>query len=265
MRRQLDLCIPLCLCLSIACQQAPRPRAEIRHPQALPAMARCVQGFAELARSSVRPEDMSAILAEACAGLFVEPGCSRAWKDLAPQPPDQRSAALIAACREAYCPLLSGPRPALCDAEIPDGHTERLLVWTQLLWAILRHDLGPDRAAELYASLVVYAILLEPIAVHTEPIALPAVPEPRAITLQVAVEQGSLHISLPGPGRTWSMTTQPEQPELEPLVEFLRGLPDRPDRAVIMASRDCSYRVVVAVMDALQRAGISQLALSAQP
>ena len=76
-----------------------------------------------------------------CSDLF--PGCAAAWTGMASAPPAPGQP--FASCRDAYCPSLTGDRPALCDGRAigTDAAPDEL---GKLLGAILVHEHHADAA-----------------------------------------------------------------------------------------------------------------------
>jgi len=92
-----------------------------------------------------------AVAAAACAPLFHEAACRDAQLHFDDPAPAERAAAVLEACKRAYCGKLGAPLPRACDASQPppgDG-LETFTVWDDLRRAILRHDIGDAEAARL--------------------------------------------------------------------------------------------------------------------
>ena len=87
-------------------------------------------------------------VSRACADLFRDAACRRAWGTAAEQPTYSRAAYLIDACRLAYCPSLK-PRPSLCAGELTPARM--LTEAAELVRAALAHDHGPAFAASMAA------------------------------------------------------------------------------------------------------------------
>ncbi len=91
--------------------------------------------------------ERGASVANACAALYTESGCrdayAQAWaKDTDPA---RRSSIVCEGCRDAYCPHLSDPKPALCAQHDPNLATAAT-TWPAFTRVVLVRDLGSKRA-----------------------------------------------------------------------------------------------------------------------
>src|SRR2546426_716567 len=79
-------------------------------------LARCIPAMVQSANED-DPYRAGKSVADACAPLYSEPGCRKGWADAWAEgtDPSQRIRVLTNACRDAYCPKLPEPKPALCD------------------------------------------------------------------------------------------------------------------------------------------------------
>ena len=113
---------------------------------ASPEAAACVMAAV---RAPLLPvSERFAVVSQACAGLFLDATCRRAWDTAASQPTYGRAAYIIDGCRAAYCPVLT-PRPSLCAGELTPSRM--LAEAAPLVQAALAHDHGPDFAAWMAA------------------------------------------------------------------------------------------------------------------
>jgi hypothetical protein len=91
----------------------------------------------------------AALLASAMSDLYAEPRCREAWRDFG-VPPTERVQMIQSRCTEAYCPLLSEPRPEMCNVKSGDlPREDRNRLWAELQARILERDLGHEGAVTL--------------------------------------------------------------------------------------------------------------------
>jgi hypothetical protein len=148
-------------------------------------MEKCRAGLLEAAKAE--PGSRSVVLSSACADLYVEPGCRNAWVHAGHVDPAARINRLIVACRDAYCPKLSQPKPALCAMNLgPEANAatrqERWSHWPELQAAIFARDLGPDYATDLAR---IFAGLTNPISLN---VPVNVTPEPSRDELGLIIE-----------------------------------------------------------------------------
>src|SRR5262249_32295720 len=87
-----------------------------------------------------------------CAPVFRAEPCRLAHQHYLETPVHERVRMLVESCRDAYCPSLPEPRPALCTRTllgVPLHETGML--WDELRRAILQRDLGPEAKVVLDA------------------------------------------------------------------------------------------------------------------
>jgi hypothetical protein len=116
------------------------------------AVEQCVD--AVQATETVEPYARGRRIADACGALYAEGGCrhaySRAWAKHTS--PVDRIKIASEGCRDAYCPRLPMPKPALCDEAqitlITTGTT-----WRDFVRVVLTRDLGAVRADRVFAAM----------------------------------------------------------------------------------------------------------------
>ena len=93
------------------------------------------------AGTSPTPSITAGAIARVCSPLYALAACRTAHEHFDDTALPERAHALVRSCQDAYCPLLSQPKPALC-ARMPSNASEMAAMWDELNEAILRHDLG---------------------------------------------------------------------------------------------------------------------------
>jgi hypothetical protein len=78
-----------------------------------------------------------------CAPVYKAEPCRDVHLRYQETPVPDRVRVLTDACRDAYCPLLPEPRPALCTRRAA-SFSETTVLWRELDKAILQRDLGPE-------------------------------------------------------------------------------------------------------------------------
>jgi hypothetical protein len=116
----------------------------------LGSVLRCQQSVARLARGASAADANE--VARACADLYGEPACAQAMRN-PPADPSTRAATIARACRDAYCPRLAEPRPALCQRSELPVPTQLLTEHGELMRRALAFELGvsPELLAPLFA------------------------------------------------------------------------------------------------------------------
>jgi hypothetical protein len=225
------------------------------------AVQACLAGLAGM--HAQPPEERSTFLATACQGVFREPGCRQAWARLGKVSPEARSLSLLESCRQAYCPRLPEPRPALCAMQPPPTDVEaRAAAWRELLSVILAHDLGPARAARLQVGLSllssayeVYAVRL-PVAQAQPPAGSSLLVRVGPERVQVSVVQGDRVV------RTLALPAQPGAADFARAREAFRAAGGEPLQAVLSVAPELPYSRVVELMDGLRAVGFSEIVFS---
>lgn len=105
----------------------------------------CAKGVAEARAMTPSTEGPSraAIVAKACAPLYTEPRCRQAHEKFDLPHPAERARTLAEACRDAYCPKLSEPKPALCAGDRwPMKPSDLAHAWSEFVPLVLAADHG---------------------------------------------------------------------------------------------------------------------------
>jgi len=117
------------------------------------ALERCQKARAEaVAQLEAPTSDVSSAssrLAPACADLYTERACGDAFRGAAQVPVTERAASIARACRDAYCPRLTAPKPRLCAEATLPAPSELASQWSELSQRILslELDMSPDAVA----------------------------------------------------------------------------------------------------------------------
>ncbi|HOX47446.1 MAG TPA: hypothetical protein PK668_27880 [Myxococcota bacterium] len=259
MRPAIGAILGVGLCLAAgpwACAQREVP-VEVQEQ----AVAGCLAGLAAV--SAQPPEERSTFLAAACQGVFREPGCRQAWARLGQVSPEARATSLVEACRQAYCPLLSEPRPGLCTAQaVPDAVEARAEVWRELLSAILQRDLGAQRAARLQVGMALLSSAYEVYSVRL-PEARVQLPEGPRLLVRVGPERILVSVVRDeAVVRNLELPARPGAADLARAREAVRAAGGEPGQAVLSVAPELPYARVVELMDSLREAGFTDLVLS---
>jgi hypothetical protein len=211
------------------------------------------------------PPDVRAThLAHACAGLFREAECRRAWLEFDRVAPEARAQSLMRACRQAYCPWLT-PRPAACQVE-PDGleADQRLASWYELVARILERDLGRRRAERLRVDLALALVAFDAVEVagpgagaRGQAVEARLVFEPTAAGARAWVVHGERR-SAP-----LELSARPGLEELGPALDTLANLGVRQPEVELRLAPDLPYVRVIELMEALRAVGLERIMLSA--
>lgn len=233
---------------ALGCAHAPKT------PPADPG-ARIERCRATLAASVGAPAgQIASIYATSCADLYAAPACAAAWRAWPTVAIEARVATVALACREASCPDLPAPRPALCDAPDPDAAAIRA-GWPALHRAILAHDLDMDPAAvdKFQADL---ALLVTP------PTGPARAPGPVASQPDLVIDAGGVIIPFPG---GFTMLNAPFDPAnlRARLTEHLSDC--RQKTFVIAVPPDVNSDVLQPVLTVLQEAGCDKVRMEIQP
>lgn len=112
----------------------------------------CIEATAA-ARNRNPGENRAASVARSCAPLFLDPECRKAHEKFDLMPPSERAKTLALVCRNAYCPVLKPPLPALCDG-LPDPEDRAAVAkaWSDFVPIVLAHDHG-TKADDVIAAL----------------------------------------------------------------------------------------------------------------
>lgn len=222
------------------------------------AIQRCQEAMARVGAAG-DPRRMFQAYVEGCRELHRDRGCREAWAQAAAGPPEARLITVAEGCRRASCPGLPPPKPRLCDTDPTRlDAAARAEAFAELNAAILARDLGLAPDSPVVAQL---ARLFRP-AHATLPTAPDAGPPARDATVHLRLEGDRVRVRYP-PHLEITVPVTAGRDELVPLEAALRR--HGGDGLVIATGADVPYAVVVAVMDAAQRAGIHRLALATEP
>jgi biopolymer transport protein ExbD len=223
------------------------------------ALARCSGAYARFA--AAEPEhagEATGDIAVSCADLYSESACAEAFRRWRVTPVESRAGAVVAACRDAYCPLLSHPRPSLCARTDLPAPSELAGPWQELHARILSRELGTS--VEAISSLTRFptgratSIRLdvpEPTSAAASPI-ITIRPEP----------SGGARVSLDG-GPSIRVSASAGAREMQPIVQALKLKGVGPSaRVVLAADRQVTFSQVIALVDALRQSGIRDIAFA---
>jgi len=249
-------------------------RAPTEHPSALalieskaPALRRC-NDAREKARAAVETgvacDQAFAGVATACTELYTESGCAHAFRTAATLPMEARAVSIALACRDAYCPKLALPKPALCAPDEIRSALQMLAMWPELDARILSFELN------------VSVEEVERLVPRTTPVV--DVKQSNTVLPTLSAETGSatsiltvsLRVDANGRARTW---VDGEPPEMLPVqidvAAFATVAAKAKKRAaaqvVIAVDKRATHSQVVALIDALMNEGISNVAMQLVP
>jgi len=214
-----------------------------------------------------RPENRTALFAEACADLFGQPMCREAIRMSPVARPEQRALMIAVACQHAYCPELSEPLPTLCERE-PNELTPHEISsnWAPFLEGMLARELGERPVEDLAERLSgLFALLLfEPVTIEVEP-PQPA-PSPRSPTLVVrlTINGNEYRIEAELPGEVfgpWDLPLRPDQGDFSGLLEAAMRACNG-CAAEIHVEPSIDYELVIHLMDALREGGVEEITLA---
>jgi hypothetical protein len=220
----------------------------------LAAVERCRQGYANIDPAS---RSVAADLARACADIYREPACAEGMRH-PPKEPERFAGAIASACREAYCPHLPAPRPALCTSAALPPPTEMLAQWGVLQQHILAYELGADPK--------LLAPLFQPVtvAMKRDP---PSAPDAAHVTVRVYAKPEGV-----GRARVWidggkSLVVLTDEPDgaLAALARAARDGAPSDANLVLSIDKNLPHGVVMALIDAFKREGFHKFALSVKP
>jgi len=204
-------------------------------------------------------------IATACTDLYTEPGCANAFRASATLPLEEQAASIALACRDAYCPKLEPPMPILCALDEIRSQSQMLAMWPELDTRIL--------AFELNVSVEEVERLISRLA---PPVA--DVKQTNTAISTLSTETGSatsfltvsLRVDANGRARTW---VDGEPPEMLPVQIDIGAFASVAAKAkkraaaqvVIAVDNRATYSQVGALIDALNKEGISNVAMQLVP
>lgn len=216
------------------------------------ALSECANAYAAFAGTAAEHRASAAAnIAESCADLYSRSACSQAMKRWSSTPVESRAASIARACRDAYCPSLEEPKPALCLSLDLPAPSELPSQWNELNERVLRLELG-DVPRDL-----------SPLARFPfgPSIATP-LPEPEPASLSVVIR---LSVGAKGEA-TASIDDGSGVRASAPGSDFssianLAASKDPNVYVVIAADSHVTHRDVVLLMDALKQAGVHRITL----
>jgi biopolymer transport protein ExbD len=205
-------------------------------------------------------------LAVACADLYSESRCSQAFRAWSQTPVTERAATVTRACRDAYCPRLTQPKPVLCaESDLPPPSAQPV-VFAELNQRILSFEL--DLSLErVHALLPVPLSLRAPLGVEV----VSAAPLPSAIPLDapgrfvVRVElgidpRGQAYVAIDDGQRVALPASAPEATLREVAEAARTRVTDSQARVVMHVDRKIAHGTVLALLSALRAAQFSRIA-----
>ena len=203
----------------------------------------------------------------ACADLYSEPGCANAFRAAATSPVESRAARIAHACRDAYCPKFASLKPAFCAPEAGQSPSQMLTTWPELDTRILSFELK------------VPVEEVERLLPRPSPPVVDVVRTNTVIPVQrsnadagspTSVVTVSLGIDANGRARTWVDSDPPEVlPAKIDVSSFATIAANAKKQAatevVIAVDERTTYSHVVALIDALQKVGITHIAMQRLP
>jgi biopolymer transport protein ExbD len=243
------------LLLLAACSRrgAPAPPKE-----KLEAFRRCNEATARLAEPEPGEEigSRSAQISRACADIYSEPGCAAAWRD-PPARLEERPSALARACRDAYCPRLAEPRPALCATKELPPPVEMVRGWRELHIRILARELG-------VAPQIVEALTPAAKLTVSKQVA-PPVPELPPLVVHVLAEGGDARVSIDGRKESVLLGTRGKSDALAALLRRAKTAAPGGTGVVLNAEAAVGYDRVIRVLDVLKAEGFVDVEFEAIP
>jgi len=247
------------LLLAVACGR----RAAVPAPpskEKLDAFRRCNEASARVDDPVDPGEEIgsrSAELARACADIYSEPGCAEAWRHPSPRL-EERASAMATACRDAYCPKLPAPRPALCATKDLPPPVEMARQWRELQSRIIAHELG-------VAPEIVEVLSSTKRVTVSKRITVPAAPEQSPLVVRLDGEGRGARVSIEG--REESVLLEPRGKDDALAAMFRRAKARAPagTGVVVGAGATVAYDTVVRVLDVLKDEGFPDVSFAAGP
>jgi biopolymer transport protein ExbD len=248
----------LLLAAGAACSRrgaAPAP-APSPSKEKLDAFRRCNEATARLADPEPGEEvgARSAQISRACADIYSEPGCAAAWRD-PPARIEERPGALARACRDAYCPRLAEPRPALCATQELPPPVEMIRGWRELHIRILARELGV--APEIVEA------LSPPAKVTVSKQVAPPAPELPPLVVRVLAEGGDARVSIDGRKESVLLGGGRKRDALAALLKKTNA--PAGTAVVLNAEAAVGYDRVVRVIEVLRAEGFVNVSFEAIP
>jgi hypothetical protein len=246
----------LLACGKKAAPPTPAPAAKPATPAAVPTVAKAkVDAFRKCREASERLESAAPVpgsgsravqLARACADIYSEPGCSAVWRN-PPEKIEELAGAIAKACRDAYCPRLPAPRPALCATRQLPPPVEMSRRWRELQARIYALELG-------VAPEVVEA-LSPPTRFTISKQAAPSGPAVPPVVVRVATEGGGARVSVEGQKDTVLLVAGGKDDPFAALARRVKAQAPAGTGILLDAEPSVGYDMVVRVLDGLNEAG----------
>ncbi len=239
--------------LLLACARRPAPTSAEADPAS--AKEKRVQAFRHCYEMTVKlvgtEGPYQAEIARACADVFSEPGCSSVMRD-PPRPRQAIAGAIAAACRDAYCPLLTAPRPSLCAMRELPPPVELGRRWRELQNRILSLELGVG-PAELEA-------LAPPMNRQLGKKIAPGAPALPPFVVRLKPERDGARVSIEGRTETLFIDLRGKIDALAALFRAARADLPAGTGAIVDAPPSFNDEFVMHVTDGLSKAGFRDIA-----
>ena len=217
--------------------------------------------------AGVEPGQAFASVATACADLYSESACANAFRTAATLPVEARAASIAFACRDAYCPKFAPPKPVLCEPDEGRSPLQMLATWPELDMRILSFELNvPVEEAERLVPRPPPSV----VDVERTNAAMPVQRSSTDAGSAASVVTVSLGVDANGRARTWVDGGPPEVlPARIDASNFASIAANAKKRAatqvVIAVDERTTHSQVVALIDALQKVGITHVAIQLVP
>lgn len=242
------------LLLAVACRRSPPAPSK----EKLDAFRRCSEASARIDDPDPGEEigARSAQLARACADIYSEPGCAEAWRHPAPKL-EERASAMTKACRDAYCPKLSEPRPELCATKELPLPVEMARQWRELHIRIIARELG--------VAPEIVEVLTPPKRVTVQKRLAPPAPELPPLIVRMTGEGRNVRASIGDQKETALLAMGGKDDALAALARRAKAKAPAGTSVVVAAGPSVSYDMVIRVLDVLRREGFVDISFEAGP
>ena len=246
------------LLLVVACGR--RSSAPAVSKEKLDAFRRCNEASARLDDPVDPGEEIgsrSAELSRACADIYSEPGCADVWRHPSPRL-EERASAMAKACRDAYCPKLPEPRPALCATKELPLPTEMARQWRELQSRIIARELG-------IAPEIVEALSPVKHVTVRKRLTMPPEPEKPPLVVKVANEGRGVRVSINGVKESVLFDPRGKDDALAAMVRRAKAKGPAGTGVVLGAGSTVAYDTVIRVLDVLKNEGFPDVSFEAGP
>jgi biopolymer transport protein ExbD len=220
------------------------------------ALQTCRQVFAALARvgGAGAPVIRASDISRSCAGIYEEPACADAMRN-PPADPAEFAGAIARPCRDAYCPRLAPPQPALCSRTDLPPPSELLVEWRALNLRILAIELGVPSGA------LAPTVATVPTNVPSPP---PTLPSAEAILrLTISREGDDAVRARIGDGHAVAVGSGANDAFAE-MVRHARTASPPEMHLILIVEASLTYRIVATVLDLLHREGFDHVELEVE-